>query len=195
MSQIEPKLQRLLTINSDSPRKNEIADSSIERACEEIQSASQDVQWKVANYVVFYGNCSLVQLLLQRGFDPFLFLYASARKGNYELFEVVLESFSKKTSARPTCEMIHHPVISARIAQDPLFVTRLLDLLVPASSRISRQAQALDGFPMNPSYDGFLQSLLIYSMLRLNNSSDLPEYIRLVIQGCTAIYEQAQCRF
>lgn len=195
MSYIEPKLRTLLTASSGSLRRNEIVDFSIERAIEEIRSACLDVQLQVADYIVFHGNCSLVRLLLRKGFDPFLFLDASGRRGNHELLEVVMESCAEKTSSLPTWEMIHHHLISTRIAQDPLFATRLLDLLVPARLPISHQAKTLDGFFTTPNHDGFLRSSLTLSMLMSTTSSNLPEYVRLVIQGCIARYEQEQCRF
>lgn len=194
MSHIEPRLQTLLTASSGSSKRNKVLDFSIERACEEIRSARKSVQLNLADYVVYHGNCSLVQLLLQKGFDPLLLFDASARRGDLELLDIVMES-CLKTSSRPAQKVIHHYLISARIAQDPLFATRLLDLLVPESLGISHQDQTLDGFFTTPNHDGYLRSSLTLVRLMLTTSSNLPEHIRLVFQGCIARYEQAHCRF
>ncbi|KAF7537050.1 hypothetical protein G7054_g4040 [Neopestalotiopsis clavispora] len=183
MSYMQPSLRTLMTSEAGNCRKASSWDFSIERVIKEIEDDHEYMKIQVADYLGFNGSLSLLQFVIQKGFDPSALVSPAGRRGSPEIMDLVLQSCLEQERSPHSLDFIHNPFVKLRITQDLVFRARILDLVVSGARQSSHQSHDFDGALFSLNGDAFLVSEMTIGHLMLTGPAEPPEYIRGVAYG------------
>lgn len=190
MSYMHPSIRTLIASDAGNCKKVSSWDFSIERVIKEIEDDQEFIKVQVAEYLGFNGSLSLLQLVIQKGFDPSALLSPAGRRGSPEIMDFVLQSCLKQERWPISLNFIHHSFVKLRVTQDSVFRTQILDLLVSRARQSSRQCHDFDGALFSPYDNAFLLYGMTIGHLMLTGPAEPPEYITGVAYGCISRYSE-----
>ncbi|KAI1844843.1 hypothetical protein JX266_009071 [Neoarthrinium moseri] len=169
---------------------------TLEHVVREMQNMNDDAQLsELMQFFVLSGNLSLVRYLIQSGFDVSLMLVPSARRGDDQIFDLVLAQYDGRALPKWLVAVsFWDNYIQHRMVRDVTFRAKILDKVAFSFEEDTQNGLGRAGHIESPLAT-IIQQSYMYEILFAGKQHELPASFWIAIEGCISRYENIDCRF